>query len=839
MRRTKTQKRLLILLAILLLGLTAGGFLFAALIKDMPDPSKLKERKIIESTKIYDRAGTTLLYEIHGEEKRTVIPFDSIPPEAKNATIVLEDARFYSHGGIDFRGIARAFFADLTSQNLSQGGSTITQQLVKNSLLGRERTFSRKTKEALLAMLLESRYSKNEILNMYLNQIPYGSNAYGIEAAAQTYFGTSTAHISLAESALLASLPRAPSYYSPYGNHLNELLDRKNLALDRMADTGYISKNEAALAKKEKLEFLPQSRSSIRAPHFVMYIRELLSKKYGEQTIEEGGLSVITTLDARLQEEAEKIVNEGAEFNKNAIKSYNAALVAIDPKNGDILAMVGSKDYFKKSEPEGCSPGINCSFDPQVNIALQLRQPGSAFKPFVYATAFKKGLTPDTVLFDVPTEFNPLCSPGGQPESSTVKEEDCYNPGNYDEKFIGPVTLRKSIAQSRNVPSVKTLYLAGVQDSIKTAQDMGITTLNDPDRYGLSLVLGGAEVKLLDMTSAYGVFAANGILHKANPILKITAGEKMIEEKQDQPQQVIDTEVAQTINDVLSDDNARVPVFQPHGSLWLPDRPAAAKTGTTQEYRDAWTIGYTPSLVVGVWAGNNDNTPMQQKGSGVLAAAPIWNKFIRFATKDTLPEFFTKSENKKSSKPILNGLWQGETIIRVDKISKKIATDLTPEENIEEIAFGEPHDPLFWISKFNPAGEPPADPYRDPQYKNWAAAFSIWLKTSDFVVQPLTNMPTSYDDVHTADAKPKITIEKLEDSGENYKFVIAITSRYPIKEVNATVLDSLIASGQNTADGKIVLEIKKALLGNPPSPVIFKAYDSVGNSSEISLPFGQ
>lgn len=840
MRRKRVTKRLLMLFTVIfLIGLTAGGFVLAALVRDLPDPSKLKERKVVESTKIYDRTGTVLLYEIHGEEKRTVIPFDQIPPEIKNATIALEDERFYSHGGIDFRGIARAFITDLFSKNLSQGGSTITQQLVKNSLLGRERTLSRKVKEALLAILLESRYSKDEILDLYLNQIPYGSNAYGIEAATETYFGTSTEHITLAQAATLAALPKAPSYYSPYGNHVSELMARKDLALDHLANLGYISKEEVVRAKKEKLEFLPQSRAGLRAPHFVMYIRELLSQKYGEQTVEEGGLSVITTLDARLQDEAEKIVADGAEFNKKAIKAYNAALVAIDPKSGDILAMVGSKDYFAtSSEPAGCTPGVNCSFDPQVNIALQSRQPGSAFKPFVYATAFKKGYTPNTVLFDVPTEFNPLCSPDGKPEDTRIKEEDCYHPGNYDEKFIGPVTLRQAIAQSRNVPSVKVLYLAGVEDSIKTAKSMGITTLTAPERYGLSLVLGGAEVKLLEMTSAYGVFATDGILHQANPILKIEAKGNGLEEKNDQPQQVIDTEVAQTINDVLSDDDARLPVFQPRSSLWLPDRPAAAKTGTTQEYRDAWTIGYTPSLVVGVWAGNNDNTPMQQKGSGVLAAAPIWNKFMRFATKDTLPEFFSKAEYKKSSKPVLNGLWQGEKIIRIDKISGKVATGFTPEEDVNEIAFGEPKDPLFWISKADPSGPPPADPYQDQQYKNWAAAFSAWLKTSGFTPRPLAGAPTSIDDVHTPDTKPKITVEKLEDLGESYKFTLSISSRYSIKEVNATVLDSLVASGQNAQDGKVTVEIKKDRLGNPPAAVIFKAYDSVGNSSEIALPFG-
>ncbi|MFY9462480.1 MAG: transglycosylase domain-containing protein [Candidatus Sungiibacteriota bacterium] len=844
MRLKRVTKRLLMFLTIVLLvGLAAGGFVLAALVKNLPDPSKLEERKIIESTKIYDRTGAILLYEIHGEEKRTVIPFEKIPPYVKNAAIVLEDANFYKHGGIDFRGIARAFVVDIFSQSFSQGGSTITQQLVKNSILGRGQTtadkLKRKVKEALLAVLLESRYSKDEILNLYFNQIPYGSNAYGIEAAAQTFFATSTENLTLAQAATLASLPRAPTYYSPCGSHIDELIARKNSALDRMREFGYITPSEAERAKKEKI--VPGCNpGGIRAPHFVMYVRELLGEKYGEETLEEGGLKVRTTLDWRLQEEAEKIVKEGVEFNEKAIKSSNGALVALNPKTGEILAMVGSRDWYATSSlPEGCTIGVNCKFEPKVNNTLRLHQPGSAFKPFVYATAFQKGYTPDTVVFDVPTEFNPLCSPDGKPEDPRIKEEDCYHPGNYDEQFRGPVTFRQAIAQSLNVPSVKVLYLAGVEDSIKTAEAAGISTLQDRSRFGLSLVLGGADVRLLDMTSAYGVFAAEGVLHGPRAILSIESGNKIIEETKDESIQVLDTEAARIINDVLSDDEARVPVFQPHGSLWLVDRPAAAKTGTTQNYWDAWTIGYTPSLVVGVWAGNNDNTSIEQKGSGVLAAAPIWNKLMRFAAKDTLPEFFTKPEYKKSPKPVLNGLWQGGEIVRLDKISGKVATALTPEENIEEVAFGEPHDPLFWISKKDPAGPAPQDPYQDSQYKNWALAFSDWLKTSGFIARPASAIPTAFDDVHTLEAKPKITFEKLEDLGDDYRFVLSIASRYSIKEVNATVLDSLVAIGQKTGDGKVVIVIKKKALGNPPASVTIKAYDSVGNSNEIALPFDQ
>ena len=688
-----------------------------------------------------------------------------------------------------------------------------------------------------MAILLESRYSKDEILNLYFNQIPYGANAYGVEAAAQTFFATSTENLTLAQAATLAALPKAPTYYSPCGSHVDELIARKDSALDRMRELGYVAPSEAERAKKEKI--VPRCNpDGIRAPHFVMYVRELLAEKYGEEALEESGFRIRTTLDWRLQEEAERIVKEGVEFNEKAIKSSNGAMVALNPKTGEILAMVGSRDWYATSSlPEGCAIGVNCKFEPKVNNALRLHQPGSAFKPFVYATAFQKGYTPDTILFDVPTEFNPLCSPDGKPEDPRIKEEDCYHPGNYDETFIGPVTLRKSIAQSRNVPSVKVLYLAGINDSIKTAEAAGISTLQDKSRFGLSLVLGGADVRLLDMTSAYGVFAAEGVLHRPRAILSIETGNKIIEETKDESIQVIDTEAARIINDVLSDDESRVPVFQPRGSLWLADRPAAAKTGTTQNYWDAWAIGYTPSFVVGVWAGNNDNASIEQKGSGVLAAAPIWNKLMKFATKNTLPEFFTKPEYKKSPKAILNGLWQGGEIVHLDKISGKIATELTPEENIEEVAFGEPHDPLFWISKEDPTGPAPQNPYRDPQYKNWAFSFTAWLKFSDFTGRPASAIPTSLDDVHTLDTKPKITFEKLEDLGDDYRFVLSIASRYSIKEVNAIVLDSLVSVGQNSGDGKVIMIIKKEALGNPPASVIIKVYDNVGNSNEIVLPF--
>jgi membrane peptidoglycan carboxypeptidase len=436
--------------ALLVLTLAGGAVLAYSLIKNLPNPERITERAVIESTKIYDRTGEVLLYEIHGEERRTVLRFDEIPEKLRLATIVAEDINFYKHHGLDWRGILRALVKNVLRGDIAQGGSTITQQLIKNSILTSERTFTRKFREALLAILLENKYSKDEILELYLNQIPYGSNAYGIAAASDAYFSKRVDELDLNEIAVLAALPKAPTYYSPYGTRRNELVERKDWILDRMADSGAISKEDAEAAKKSALKFTPL-KQSIRAPHFVMYVREYLNQKYGEEFVERGGLKVVTTIDWKLQEEAEKFVREGAEQNEKLVQAKNAAFTAINPKTGEILVMVGSRDYFDLSN------------DGNVNVTMRPRQPGSAFKPFVYATALKKGYTPETTLMDASTEFNPLCNPDGTPGPAISDPKSCYHPKNYDDKFRGPVTLRQSLAQSLNVPSVKLLYLAGIE----------------------------------------------------------------------------------------------------------------------------------------------------------------------------------------------------------------------------------------------------------------------------------------------------------------------------------------------------------------------------------------
>lgn len=601
--------------------------LFVFYAKDLPRPEKFTERELFQSTKIYDRSGEVLLYEIFGEEKRTWVSLDKIPDNVKKAIIATEDANFYHHFGIDLQGIARAVLTDLKIKQFTYGGSTISQQLIRSTFLSLKKTAERKTREVILALEMERRYSKDQILEWYLNQIPFGRNAYGVEAACQVYFGKPVSDISIPEATILAALIRAPSYYSDEKN-FNELFSRKNYVLDRMVSEGFLTKEEVEEAKKEEVN-LVKVVNPIKAPHFVLYVRDYLILKYGEDFLREKGLKVYTSLDWELQEWAEKIVLEKAEINKK-YKAYNAALIAINPKTGEILAMVGSKNWLGEPEPKDCFPGKNCLFEPYPNVALRGRQPGSAFKPFVYATAFKKGYDDQVVVIDEETNF-------GTPENP-------YIPQNYDGLFRGPVTLRAALAQSLNVPSVKVLKnLAGLEDSIKTAQEFGITTLTRPvSFYGLSIVLGGAEVRLLDMVSAYGVFATEGLKVPPVFILKIEDAQgKILEENKKTPKRVLEPEIAQSINDILSDNEARAPMFGAMSYMYFEDYQVAAKTGTTQNYRDAWTIGYTPSVVVGVWVGNNDNTPMQGL-PGVTGAGRLWHSFMEKILAKYPKENFTK-----------------------------------------------------------------------------------------------------------------------------------------------------------------------------------------------------
>ncbi|MEP7162219.1 MAG: transglycosylase domain-containing protein [Candidatus Moraniibacteriota bacterium] len=721
--------------------ISLGGFLvvigiFLYFAKDLPSPGDVSKRFVAESTKIYDRTGAHLLYEVHGEEKRTVIPFKDMPDVVKYATISLEDQNFYHHFGIELRSILRALFKDLIQFEASQGGSTITQQLVKNTLLSQEKTLTRKIKEAILSLELETKYSKDEILEMYLNEIPYGSNAYGIEAASQTFFGKSAHELSLDEAALLAALPQATTYYSPYGSHTEALTGRQAYALKQMASLGYITDEQAEQAVNEDtLRKVKPQKDIFAAPHFVMYIKDYLQEKYSDQAVEQGGLKVVTTLDWDKQQIAEQAVREGAEKNSRW-KASNAALVAIDPKNGQILSLVGSKDYFGASEPVGCISGKNCVFEPNFNAALSSLQPGSSFKPYVYLTAFAQGYLPETLLYDVETEFE-------------TAEGKSYKPQNYDGKFHGPLPMMKTLGGSLNIPAVKTLYLVGVNNAIETAKRLGITGLNDPGRLGLSLVLGGGEVKLLDHVAAYGTLATGGIKHPVTAVLSIQDSKgNMLEQYQENPgERVVDEKYIAMLDSIIANNDNRAWVFGENSPLRFDNRPVAAKTGTTNEFRDGWTIGYTPSLAVGVWAGNNDNSPMVKGADGVNVAAPIWRAYLDKVLGNYAIESFPKYNpddeigdgEGKTKKLMLAGKLDEEKDVKVCKIPGEddkycLANKYCPDKESDKKDFVSPHDILYYVTREDPRGPIPDKPDRDAQYKNWEKGVKDYYKKQKGVI---------------------------------------------------------------------------------------------------------
>ncbi|OGZ66947.1 MAG: hypothetical protein A3D35_01575 [Candidatus Staskawiczbacteria bacterium RIFCSPHIGHO2_02_FULL_34_9] len=688
--------RYLILLLLISVILALGLFFYYTW--DLPRPETFTESPFIQSTKIYDRTGKVLLFNIYGEEKRTIIPFDKISDNLKRAVVSSEDARFYEHGGFDLQGLIRSVWVDLTSQSRSQGGSTITQQLIRSVYLTPKKTIERKVREIVLSIELEQKYSKDQILDWYLNKIPFGQNTYGAEAASQAYFNKPASDLSLAQAATLTALIPAPSYYSPYGSHKDELLARKNYVLQRMKDLGYITDDQLKQAKEEKIEF-SEITTAIKAPHFVMYVQKYLNDKYGEDYLREKGLKVYTTIDWDLQSYVEQVLKDADQQLKSK-KANNAAIVVMDPKTGEILALMGSKNFFTKSYPEGCDQKGNntCLFNPEYDVAtIGKRQPGSSFKPIVYATAFKEGYTPSTIVWDVKTEFNQNCSPDGSQEKDQ-NGLDCYHPQDYDALNRGPVSLRSALTQSLNIPAVKVLYLAGLNNSLQTAKDLGITTLNDPQRYGLSLVLGGGEVNLLEMTSAYSVFATEGLKIDPISILKIEdSNGNTIEENKAQPTKVLDTQVARLISNVLSDNNARAPIFGYNSPLQIPGYQVAAKTGTTQNFNDGWTMGYTPFATIGVWVGNNDNSPTKDEGVGI--AAPIWNKVMTKIVTSRDPENFTEPDPIKTTNPALLG----------------------------QIPQGENHDILQYVDRNNPTGPIKQNPANDPMYFNWEAGVINYL----------------------------------------------------------------------------------------------------------------
>lgn len=815
-KRKKKKNLLIVGCWLLIVGCLIGSLCFMIMLtwysKDLPDPNKLLTRAVAQSTKIYDRTGENILYEIHGQEKRTLIELDQLPDYLKQATIVAEDKNFYKHRGFAPLRIIRAFLANITQGKIVQGASTITQQLVKNAILTPERTYRRKIKELVLAYQIEKKFSKDEILKMYFNEIPYGSNAYGVEAASQIYFNKSAKDLTLDEATLIAALPKAPTYFSPHGSHQEKLIDRQHYILNLMTKEGYLEKEKAELAKKEDvLKKIKPRRDRILAPHFVIYIKEILTEKYGERVVEQGGLKVVTTLDLEKQKAAEEAISWGVERNEKRYKASNAAMVALDPKTGQILAMVGSRDFF--DDEYG-----------QVNVALRPRQPGSSFKPMVYSAAFAKGYTPETILFDVETNFGP-----------SGPEKKDYIPRNYDNQERGPVTIRKALAGSLNIPAVKTLYLTGLTNVLDLADKMGYTTLKDRSRYGLALVLGGAEVKLLEHTAAYGILSQEGIKYDSQVILRIEDSKgKLIEKARElMGKRVLNKQIARQTTDILSDNSARTFIFGSQNYLNLGVRPVAAKTGTTNDYRDAWALGYTPSLAVGVWSGNNDNSPMRRGADGGSVAAPIWHRFMKNVLKDEKIENFNPPSPVKTEKPVLNGQKAVEIKVKINKASGKLITDLTPESQIEEKIYKKVHSILHWVDKDNPQGLVPKNPENDPQYQRWEEAVQRWAKKQGY-----EKPPTEFDDLHTKENQPLITIESPSNGVfiTEPSFNVTVRSSAPrgIDRIEFLIGNQLVSATQLSSTS-YKLQATNYLNGN--HILLVRAYDDIDNMGQAQINF--
>lgn len=807
----------------------AGAMLVWVATLRMPDLGSFDTRKVSQSTKIYDRTGQILLYDVHNDIRRTVVPFEEISRHIKNATVAIEDAEFYQHRGIRPLSFIRAVLANLQTGSFGQGGSTITQQVVKNALLTVDKKVSRKIKEWILSIKLERVLSKDAILSHYLNETPYGGNMYGVEEASKTFFNKKASEVTLAEAAYLAALPQAPSYYSPYGNNREALEERKNLVLTKMLENGFITKEEYDQAITDAVVFQSPGDYGIKAPHFVIFVKEYLEQKYGTEVVENGGLTVITTLDYSLQTKAEELAKKYALQNKTSFNAENVGIVAVDPKTGDILAMVGSRDYFDKE------------IDGNFNITLARRQPGSSFKPFVYATAFKKGYLPETVVFDAQTEFSTRCNPDGTP-IVVGQEMECYMPENYDHLYRGPVSLRNALAQSINVPAIKTLYLAGLQDSLETARDFGITSLGDINQYGLTLVLGGGEVSLLELTSAYGVFANNGTRNPHRAILSITnTNGEVVEQSHLSPRTVIDPVIAQRISDVLSDNAARAPAFGERSHLYIPQRDVAVKTGTTNDYRDAWIVGYSPTIAIGAWAGNNDNSPMEKKVAGFIIA-PLWNEIMTHALSNLPPERFTKPPaiDFESIKPQLRGVWQGNTRYIIDTISGKLATEYTPKELQQERFVQDIHTILHWVDKRNPTGPAPTDPAQDPQYLLWEYAVQKWVNEHGLRTAT-SSIPTEYDTVHTPQNAPIPFVNGLQTNQvvtADARITIGVQTMgtYPLAQVDFFLNGRLIDS-KKSYPFSFVFTPKNIPGISTNNELLLVLHDSVKNKKEVSIPF--
>jgi membrane peptidoglycan carboxypeptidase len=805
---------------------------------------QLKSGKLtnVESTIIYDREGS-VLYTIHGEENRKEIPLNAIPKAIINATIAIEDDQFFNHIGIDLGGIFKAALNEFLGIGKQRGGSTITQQLVKNTLLSSERTITRKVKEILLALQIERTFSKNEILEMYLNTIPYGSNAYGIEMAAKTFFDKSAQELNLLEASILAALPKAPSKYSPYGPKKHLLMGffeedgtyvagRKDVVLKRMEELEFITHKQRLEAIQKEVTF-KKFRQEIQYPHFVLYIKEILEDKFGKEAVETGGLKVFTSIDPYLQSKAESIIEERIKDYPERYGVNNTSLFSVDVETGQILAMVGSADYW------------NEDIDGNVNMVLRNRLAGSSFKPIVYATGIAKGYSPATVLFDLETDFG-----------------NDYIPQNYDGTFSGPVTVRQALGRSLNVPAVKMAYLAGVDNILFLAKKMGISTLKGPDQYGLSIGLGTAETTLYQMVQAFSVFAKSGNYIEFNPFLRIedTNG-KVIESYEDnkiEEEEVLDPQIAYTINHMLSDPSVRPDYW--NSWLQLPDQMNAVKTGTSNkkvkvtgkdedEVRplDNWTIGYTTKIITGVWAGNNDSTPLKFEAAGLTTAGKIWHDFMIAATEEHDLEEFPKPKGItwKSTTKLSGALPSPHTPenqiyselftsfnapkeldttyqqIEVDRVSGKLPSKFTPADAITTAI----------VANFT--SKRPEDPNWEEPVKQWAKAF---VANSDTIIPKI---PNEQDDIHTAEtgkAAPIIQIvSPLEDSTLNPGAITVqpnIQASHGVEKVEYYVQGRLM---ETVTEAPFEASLRLIIKRKRPYKITAKVFDKLYYTSSDSI----
>lgn len=809
-RRKIWLKRIAIAaLACFLFGVITIIGLFAWVSKDLPDPDKLNDRLVAESTRIYDKTGNTLLFEAGKDVKRTTIKIEDINDYVKWSTIALEDQNFYQHKGFEAKSFIRAVWRKFTGGSMS-ATSTLTQQFIKNAIVGDDKTYTRKIKELILAVQLERKYSKDEIIMMYLNEVGYGGVNYGVAAASNSYFHKTPKDLTVAEAATLASLVQRPTYFL---NNTDDLKWRRDYCLEQMQKLGKISQDEADTAKKEEI-VLAKEISYKKAPHFVDYVISQLEDDYGS-TFMNQGYKVITSLDWDKQQLAEKAVAD----NMDNIRNYggsNASLVNLDSKTGQILAMVGSYDYYAED------------YEGQVNVATSPRQPGSSFKPFVYYTAFAKGYTPNTVLFDLKTTF-PI-------------ESGSYTPQNYSGSTSGPITMQKALGNSLNIPAVKTLYLAGLNNVLDVADSLGYSTLKDRERFGLSLVLGGAEVKLIEHTSAFATLAREGVRHPISSIVKVEDQKgNTIYEWQNQETQVLNQEAAQTLNQALSNPANRLSAF---AKFSITGHTTAGKTGTTQEYHDGWAMGYTPSFATGVWVGNNDNSAMNSHADGSMIALPIWNQYMSSILEGLPDEKFNQPPPSNSNKAVLWGDVGVKEKKKVDKYTQKIIPDEClasyPADYIVEKEYTEAHTILYYINKDDPKGSAPKNPKDDPMFTAWETPILEWTKTQpDYFNKDNKDLFESCD-LRDNDQKPEITINSPSNNEIYTAKSFSIDVDFKIgtnRTITKTVykIDETIIDSRTFAPWTTVYEPTNLTAGDHTLKIILS--DDKGDQTSASVDF--